>query len=216
MGVRHPSVSLAGTHYATCPGPLASCSRRRLPHPCSRGTFTTLSTAFNLETNLTPCPSVWQPDYSISPRQLVSPESRQEAAGTGLDVTRSIPPGAIFSLLWHHQRIIMCSTPPPQSCIQPLALRRRRTSSPPLCAGVIAFVTPLCIFFLLLSQPQSSGMQIASDRAIASSISDKWSEIARPGINGPTCRMLVTRLFGVSDCASLLFILCMRHAVRTP
>lgn len=64
---------LGETHYAACPRPLASCGRRRPPPPPTPSPrFKTLSTAFNLETNLTPCPSVCQPDYSISPRQLVS------------------------------------------------------------------------------------------------------------------------------------------------
>lgn len=153
--------------------------------------FKTPSTAFNLETNLTPCPSVCQPDYSISPRQLVSPSvSRRDAPGTALDITGSIPPVAILPPLWHHQRIIMCSTPPPQTRTRPLAGGRRRTTSP-LAASLRRSNrvrdSSLLFFPLPLSRPQSSGMQIASDRAIASSISDKWSEIVRPGINGPAC-----------------------------
>lgn len=107
---------LAETHYAACPRPFSVLRPTPSPpppppssNPHSRGTRNTLSTAFNLETNLTARPSVWQPDYSISPRQLVSPtsapapsphppESLRDAPGTALDVTGSIPPGAISSL----------------------------------------------------------------------------------------------------------------------
>lgn len=116
----------------------------------------------------------------------LTPQVSTKAVRTDLHVTRSIPSGNLLCL--YHQCIIMSSTTPPQSHVESLTYTLKVTSHtwPPQAALPHLSenhncVTCLCrrlpvTFYLSLSLPQSSRMQIVSDRAIVNSITRRQSE----------------------------------------
>lgn len=92
----------------------------------------------------------------------LTPQVSAGAVRTALDVTGSIPPGN-FPLL-HHQRIIMCSTSPPQSHVQSKGCTTHTNTS--RCT----FSSPRWILIALLASVADSPPHFLSPAASASVI----------------------------------------------
>lgn len=113
----------------------------------------------------------------------LTPQVSKEAVRTALHVARSISPGNFLCL--YHQCIIMSSTAPPQSHVDSLTYTLKVTlhTWPPQAALSHLSENHNCVtclrhrlpvtFYHSLSLPQSSRMQIVSDRAIVNSITER-------------------------------------------